>query len=347
MLLYVNKKQERKKRIKLLSLIAFIIFFITANIINFYHKLHTTTDNLSSYQSITHLNTWYKNYEPIEIYKTKDNQIKVILIPNALTREITETLSTLLEKISKTPSPKIHFLGNASLFELIKELAQIHNIEITDKITKKSIIISSDFDLLKSHIYSNKLFPKTITYVNSTNPKSLSLLNKYFPLPISPKTNLSKQKHSLTLFAKAYQKELETISTTNNYNSQKFHKQSALLKNIPLCLQTTNSTFCTLDNKTSLIKNIIKTKEQNKANAPYTKLILLTNFEKTTLETFSPQNGLLFKFHSRETILLPNEKDKNHFYTIKQKSGINPNYETKDMEFYQFKTVEINLNDNI
>ena len=241
MLLYVNKKQERKKRIKQLSLIAFIIFFITANIINFYYKLHTTTDTLSSYQAITHINTWYKNYEPIEVYKTKNNHIRAILIPTSSTREISETLSSLLEKISKQPSSKLHFLDNHSSYELITELAQIHNIKTTNQITKNTIIISSDFNLLKPHIYNNKLFPKTITYLSSTNKNSLALLDKYFPLPILPKTNLAKQKHSLTLFAKAHKKELQTISTTNNYNSQKFHKQSALLKNIPLCLQTTNN----------------------------------------------------------------------------------------------------------
>ena len=346
MLLYVNKKAERRKKIKLILIILFIIFFVTVNILNFQNKLHTTSENLNSYQQITHINSWYSSYHPIEIYQ-KNNQIKAILIPKTMTRETLETLAIILQKIKKQKTNEIHILPQLNSSELITEVLKTYNIQTNSTPTPKSIVVSSSFASLKPYIYENNLFPKIITYSNSNNVEVLSLIDKYYPLPPLPQNNLSKQKQSITLFANNHKKELKDLVTTKQTNTSNYHKKDALLKNIPICLQTKNDTFCSFNKETSLIKNIENAKKQNTSKSPYKNLILFTSFEKCSPKTFNHLNGLLFKFHNRETILLPNEITTNPFYTIKQKAGINPDYESTDMEFYQFKIVEIDINDNI
>lgn len=344
MLLYVNKKKERLRKIKILLTLIGILFLIIANIHHLRQTIHHTSLSLTTYTSIKKLNNWYGNTSPIEIYKTSKKQIKIIIIPSTITKENAPTIAkTILKSQTQTKSPL--YITDELNNHIISSLISSLNLETISNLSSNCVIITSNFEKIKPIITNQKLTPFSISKQNFESPTFNTFLETFFPSTKAPSTKLDKEQASLYSFANDHKDIISQIlnSSPPSILEQPFSLQNTLLKNIQLCIQTSYQTFCSLDDKSSFIQNISQTLKQIPANEKPQKLILLTSFEKTSPQKLSPSSGLLFRFQARQALLLPHEINSEPFETIKQKSGLNPKHTNNLMQFYQFKTVEIDI----
>ena len=338
MLLYVNKKQERQKKIRLLTIVISILFITIANIIELKQDLHTPTASLTTYTPIQNKKSPSNTNSIITLYQTNTSTIKAIQIPSILTKQSSTTIAHCFSKLPK--QTELYFTSEVKDKDFLHQIAQTLNLKTTSSNTSKSIIITTNLTPILPLINQEQLTPKTLPPTSINSPQLSLLLDKKFPPQKEPSTTLEKEQLSLQNFVQNHFEEIKNLIHQQNFKNQPFSKQNNLLKNVSLCLKSPTTTLCDTSNKTSFAHKLSAL--SNKLKSPKT-LILLTNFEEITPTTFNSNNGLLFKFEERQTILLPNEITKTPFKTIKQKQGINPDYTNKLMQFYQFKTVEIDL----
>lgn len=352
MLLYVDKKAEKRKKIKYILIIAFCIFFIIANIYQFQKSLHTPDKKLTNYTTLaTSANLWYEKSAPITIYTSPNSYQKIIVIPQNLTREIFIEIINAISKNIDKETPSLFITPNIRDIAFLEQIIKttIPNLELSN--SPKSIILSDNYEEIKPLIYSHKLKPTTITYQKSKkieqNKTLINLLNQKFPLPFVPNNKLDKEQQSLKHFVTNHQKELNNLLNGISLTEQKFSHQSLLLQNTPFCIKTNTQTYCNLKDDISLFKAISNIINEIPATQKIEKLILITSFQETTPNNLSPNAGLLFRFNNRQSIILPQDIKHKPFQTIKKQAGINPLYNSNKMKFYQFKTVEMKKDDNI
>lgn len=354
MLIYVNKKQQRRKRIKLLSLVLFCVFVVSANIIYFQKKLHTSTKNLANYTPIATYHNWFNSAQNITLFSSKDNPYqKIIVIPQSINRETSLTLAYVLSKISDPL--QLEFTPEVKNQAYIKELtlALYH----TPKSKSKTLaLITTNIDNINKQIYKQKLFPTVINYQQAQKIKNnnsvMNLINNQFPTPELPQNTLAIQQASIQKFATLYRNELQQIPQTPNYKNLSSH--GFFLQNINLCIQTINNKICVINNSTSFKKNLDNALKQIQPNEKIIKLSLLTSSEEISQNTLLEQDdGIIFRYGIREKILLPSEvtnllkKQQNPYNILKKLAGLNYYYETNNMKFYKFKIVEIDIHDKI
>jgi hypothetical protein len=344
MLLYVNKKAIRQKKIRITLIIFFSILFIFANIICFKQTFHTSSKTPNNYTSIKKEALFIETYPIIEAYTTKNNATKLILIPKNLTKQASHKLAHIFTH-EKTASVFItnELNNNKTLLDIIK----FFNIEISQTISTNTVVISSDTAKATPIIYQEKLYPSTIIYQEFKDNNFAKMLEQHFYKKAIATDNLSNEARALNDFITDYKDELINLVKNNKLNKQKFAQQDGLLQNIKFCLKTNKQVYCDIEDKISFAKKISKILQTIPQQETIKKLILLTSFEETTPQTFAPNCGLLFKFNKRNAILLPEEITPEAFNNIKIKAGINPAHTNNIMTFYQFKTAEIILNDNI
>lgn len=344
MLLYVNKKAIRRKKIRILLIILAFVIFASANIICFKQKFHTSTQTPNDYVSIKKEPLFIESYPIVQEYTYKNNETKQILIPKNITEQSANKIAQILKNKKIT---SVFFTNELKNNNILHDIIKFFDIQISNTIQPQTIIISSDINLLTPTIYEKKLFPKTIIYQKYQNPKFNQMLEQHFPSPLKPKDKLSKEVLSLQSFITDYKLELINLVKNKDLTKQKFSHQEILLQNINFCLQTNNNLFCNIDAKISFAKKIKEILKNIPLKDTVQKLILLTSFEPTKSQTIAQEYGLLFKFENRNTILLPHQITQNAYEDIKIKAGINPTYTNDNMKFYQFKIVEINIDDNI
>ncbi len=343
MLLYVNKKQERLKKIKLFTTIFAIIFIITANIYHLIINIHQTDSTLLDYTPIKHSSSSQDDTSSVTLYQTSSSKTYAILIPSTLTKTNTKTIIKGFSSPYLTPSASLFFTPEIKDIDFLQNIALSLNLQISSKQTPASIIITTDINQIPPLIYKQKLYPKTLIQPSKLPSHLISVLDKKFPPRPLPSNKLEEEKFSLQSFAKDYSLELKSLINNTAITKQPFKKQDALLKNISLCIKTAQNIYCDTSPKTSVAKKISDIISIIPQSSQIQKLILLTSFEETTEQSFNLSNGLLLRFEQRQSLLLPEEITSAPFQTIKQKLGINPKHTNKLMKFYQFKTVEIPL----
>lgn len=354
MLLYVNKKQQRRKRIKLVSLILFCVFVVLANIIHFNNALHKSDKNLTDYTPITFVHNWYNSAQNITLFSSSYNPSEqIIIIPSTINRETSLTLAYAFSKISSAPS--LEFTQEVPNTEFLAKLVSAATIS-QKKASTTNLLITTDSELVRNQILDKKLYPTVINYQQAkkiTNNKDImDLINNSFPLPKESGYVLDKQQNSLQKFISAYQKNINPISPRTNIQNLSLH--GFLLQNISLCLQTPTAKFCSINNSNSFQKNLSVVLKQIDDYTKITKLTLLTSSEEISPNTLlKPDEGIIFKYGIKEQLLLPSEvteliqKQQNPYLVIKQLAGYNYQYNAADMKFYKFKIVEIDINDKI
>lgn len=354
MLLYVNKKQQKRKRIKLISLILFCVFVVFANILYFKKDLHNSDKNLIDYTSITVHHNWYYSSQNITLFSSKNKQSSnIILIPIIINRENIQIIAHTLSKLKNITS--IEFTDEVPHQKLITSLAHPFWAKQPNKSNKK-VLITTNIENIRQQIYNKKLFPTVINYQQAQKIKNnsyiMSIINKEFPLPIPPQNILEEQRQSLQKFAQTYYTELKQLPQIPNYKNLSAH--GFFLQNINLCIQTNNTKICAINNNNSFQKNIDIVLKQLPNDNTIIRLSLLTSLEEINQNTILEANdGLLFKYGIKEKILLPSEvidikqKQQNPYTEIKKQAGLNYYYESDDMKFYKFKIVEIDINDKI
>ena len=342
MLLYVNKKQERLKKIKISLIILACLLIIIANFYHLKQALHESSSSLNNYTSIKQTVSWYKDNAPIIVYQTTQKQIKAILIPENITKQSAPAIAKSLLKTKSHPSSCLYFskeLQNNNFLQTLKEVLDLQ----TSTTASACVIVSSNFDKIKPIIKEQKLRPLSLSKQTLKHSAFNTLLEKTFPTPKLPSNKLDQEQLALQRFAKDHQQTIQKLFSSPYVFDFPFSEQNTILKNANLCLKTKSNIYCSLDSKLSFIQNLINAKNKLPKNSTIQKLILLTSFQPLNSTTLPKDSGLFFTFQSRNAILLPFEITSNPIQTIKQKAGINPAHSNNLMQFYQFKTVEIDI----
>ena len=356
MLIYTDKKKIKRKKIKRITIALTTIILIILNTYYFSVKLHSTNQTLINYSTLKPDNSWYINNTPTHIFSSSSNNHIAILIPQNINK--TNSLS-VAKSFSKTiPNAQYLFLDKQlDNIQYLLDLAHLYNNKIKLSNTPKNIFISNNLDTLQPYINKHKLTPNivNITTIDAIpNAPHLASLNKqYFPQSSSPTNQLEEEEFALKAFAEEYTPYISSI--INSSKNIPFSKKNELLKNISICITSNDNTpACLYNNNQSLIKNITTLKSALPKNKKIKKLYLLTSFNQITPNSTNitlKNTGLYFEFGQRNSILLPNSPDLLDFNqaisTLKTNAQINPTYHNKDMKLYQFRAVEVNLNDNI
>lgn len=363
MLLYVDKKKERQKKIKRILLIICTICIVVINFINFPIYLNHTKAALLNYKAPTTTPLWYSQTSPVTILSSQQKTKYALIIPKELTRE---NLAIIAKAFSQIPSTaaKIYFTPEITQQDVLFKLAQIFAPSLKLSTASAPIIVSSNEDEILTLLNTTEYTIHSLNYNAAkdiySKPEVQTFLNTYAPLPPTPQNKLEQEKANLTQLAKDKKDIILSTIPTTSYAKIDFpiSAQYILLKNTNACLSSSDKKFCTLNNSSSLKENIQKTLKEFTSSDKLQTLSLLTSLEEIKPNgLLSQDEGLIFRFGIREQILLPQEikqyssrnsnEEPNIFYYIKQQAGINPDYNNLEMKFYKFKTVEININDNI
>lgn len=356
MLLYVDKKKQKRRQIKKACTIFAVIFILTANIIHYKTALHQTDQTLTKYQSVKSEQNWFNNADIVSIFSNKTTKTpEIIIIPSRLNRENAITIAYALSQISPSAA-SIAFTPEIAEQDFLLQMAQTFAPSLTKSADTAEILITSDIKQAEQTIIKNKLFPQTLNYSRAQKkklpPQLQTIINKKFPILPPPVKTLEKQHAAIKKFATDYKNELNAI--INNQNRQiPFSAQYNLLKNVALCLIKNKQISCSLEKNNSLMKNmaLASTKFSNRQK-PQKILFLTTEEEIPCNASLKPEEGLLFRFNNREALLLPQKISElpataNPYAVIKELAGLNPDYQNNSMKFYKFKTTEVNLHDHL
>lgn len=349
MLLYVDKKKQKRRRLKIIITTLASLFFLCANIIFFSTRLQQTKQHLTNFHPQKQTSAWYKNSDIVTIFtQNKHQHPHAIIIPEKINRENLLIIALAFSKMGNTPFT-VELTPDVKESLTLQKLATLYNT--SPNTPKHKIHISTDINALSDLIKTKRLHPTTLHYQNTKKLKQTNelqtLLDTTFPLPAEPQTQLEQEQYALKSFALTYHNELQNFFTDKPQKIA-FTNQNLFLQNVGICLMTDQTRICELNNTSSLQANIRTALE--KISTKPQKLLLLTSKQEIKPNTFlAGDEGAIFEYGNRHALLLPHEKDEkiNTYTLLKQKAGLNPDYYSKDMKFYKFKTTEIDINDNI
>ena len=156
MLLYVDKKKQKRKKIKITSFILTFIFIVLANILHFNKTLHQTDAHLTEYQNIKTTHDWFYSSDTIQIFTKKNKQTPlIIIIPQKITRENAEIFAYALTLANKHTSIKLSSsIANNNILQTIAE----HIIPQNQLINySEYLLITNDIKDANEIIYKEKL----------------------------------------------------------------------------------------------------------------------------------------------------------------------------------------------
>ena len=353
MLLYVDKKKQKRRKIKIFSLILGGALVILANVIHFNTALHQTDKHLTNYKNLQITQNWYDKADVVCLFSDKKKIIRAIVIPQKITAE--NLLTTALAFSRLTEPRQITFTNEVPEKEYLSQLYAVMSPQSKDIPSLETIHITTDVSQITQLINRQKLSPSVLHYNQTSklpeNPELQQLIETHFPPLPQPKDKQEEELLAISSFAQTHQKELQNLITSPDKPTA-FISQNFMLQNISVCLSSASKTSCSINPDNSLQKNI-HTALAHLPNEPVQKLYLLTSLKKISQNDEIPQNdGILFRFEERETYLLSqkgfqNSNISNIYAYLKQQAGLNPEYQSQNMEFYKFKTKEITINDNI
>ncbi len=357
MLIFVDKRKEIRRKIKIICITLSIIFLLAINFFHFQKALSANNKNLIDYHSHRITNNWYNNADIVYLLNSHTQKYtKVILLPQVFNRENATTLALAFSKIpSKTTFLK--FTDEISVKEDIKKLASLFFPLAEKQQAEQQVVISTSFTKTEKYIQQNHLFPLTLNYKHTQKLNNLANLTQQldtiFPPIPEPKNKLEKDKLNLQKFSTENFMAIRNIIFQNQKPS--FALQNIFLSNARFCLKGKNNTECKFHSRSSFEKNLYKLAHRFSPQNPPQKLILLTEDILISAQDYTnitQDEGLHFIFNNHEAFLFPKEiislaERKKALYIIKERAGINPKYHTDTMKLYKFKTLEIDLNDNI
>lgn len=353
MLLYVDKKRQRRQRLKIIISILACFLVLCANISRFNITLHQTEQHLTDFHSLEHSHHWYTKSDIVTIFTAKGTETpRAILVPQRLNRENISTIALALSKLTNT-SFKITFTPEITEKESLQKLAAVFTQTTPPASAENNVIVSTQMHELLNLINDNNLYPTVLHYQDTQKLKKTAELQKLidtlYPLPLPPQSRLEEEQQALKSFAAKYHKELLNFFLPHP-EPIIFTDKNLFLQNTGICLTTPHKNICQTDNTASLQLNIQAALKELPNNTKPQKLILLTSMQEISPQTpLAADEGAAFRYGERQTLILPHEKSEkiNTYALLKQNAGINPDYQTSDMKFYKFKTTEIDINDNI
>lgn len=351
MLLYVDKKKQKRRQIKIIISTLAVFLSLIANSICLSKALQQTNKHLTKFSPFEHTQPWYQNSHVVTVFTHKKSTVPLaILIPQTINRENLLTIALAFSKFNHHAF-EIEMTSEITQTATLQKLATLFNKKT--KTPAKKIIITTKAEQLNDFIKQNKLFPTALHYQNTKKLKITNELQTFidsaFPLPKKPQNQLEKEKKALELFTAKYKKEILNLLLAkpqlNAYTSKHL-----LLQNANICLTTTHKNICETNKNISLKNNLQTAIKKLPKNAPLKKLFLLTSLKEIKINTpLATDEGAAFRYGTKQSLILPHEKNEkiNTYILLKQQAGLNPEYHSKKMKFYKFKTTEININDNI
>lgn len=355
MLLYVDKKKLKRRKIKIVSITLSCFLILLANIICLKNSLHQTNKSLTSYEPLQITQDWYNNTDVVTTFsEQKSKQIKAILIPQIINRENALTIALAFSKLPPNHTNLI-FADDIKEKAYLQRLGTLFTQSSADTAQPNDIIITNNINNITFLISKQKLSPHTINYKQTAKLQNLpalqKLLNQQFPPTPQPQTEQEKQQQAIQNFAKTYRTDLQNlIHASSSYIA--FSTRNLILQNLGICLSTAEKTICSIRPDNSLQQNIRIALINLHHQAPQ-KLFLLTTPEEIPVNAIlDADDGILFHYGSKEAFILPQKRGQypnntNIYAYLKQQAGLNPDYHTPDMKFYKFKTTEIDINDKI
>ncbi len=352
MLLYVDKKKLKRRKIKIISITLSCILILIANIIHFRTALHQTDQSLTAYTPLQTTQNWYNGADVVTVFSAH-KQIKAILIPQNTNRENTLTIALAL---SRLPAGKtiLTFTEDVSPKNYLQTLSGLF-ISPEENKTQENVIITTDINQIIPLINELKLTPAALNYRQTanlrTNERLNSFINRHFPPEPQPLGIQEKQQQALEQFAQKYRSDLLKLIQSSE-NSIAFINKSLLLQHLAVCISSKDKTVCNATAGYSLQKNLHTALAGLHSQTPQ-KIFLLTTPEEIPFNTvLEKDDGALLRYGTKEAFILPQKKAQNPNNTniyayLKQQAGLNPDYHSPDMKFYKFKTTEIDINDNI
>ncbi|MBR2274201.1 MAG: hypothetical protein IJ864_05200 [Alphaproteobacteria bacterium] len=357
MLIYVDKKKQRRQRIKLFCWVSIVLLILTTNIIHFNTSLNLSHQQLTSYQTIKLDNTWYSQADTIYLFKAQPPQQQhVLIIPSQFNKENAATLALAFSKIPNIPTKLI--LSSEIIHQKeIYQLAKIFLSTISNQDASQKIYLTTDLETAKKIIIPAQLYPMTLNYKHSeklkNNPIFLKTLDTIFPPKKKPSSHLAQEKEALQCLVTENKNLLKKI--INKQKAPPFALHNLFLQNVRFCLQTNQNTLCETDTHNSFLSNLKHLLGKIHPQQKVQKLILLTTEDTINTSDFialKKDEGLHFQYQNRESLILPYEQETLNNpikieYILKEKAGLNPYYTSPDMTFYKFKTLEVNLDEDI
>lgn len=360
MLLYVDKKKERQKKVRRYLFVFFCLFFLLINVFQYQQSLRHTTQSLVSYESIRHSVPWFSSADVVYLFSSAANKDRAtIVIPNQLNRENAQTLALALSKLSSRKYKVFvsSLLGDKSFIRKMVLLFYSKAVFV-DTIDLADLLISSDFEEINSYILTQSLYPKVLNFKHAhkimNNDLLAQFINKHFEQPLEPQNELEQEAFSLQQFIDDYSKDLQQFIV--NHKEPKFAAQGFFLQNIRFCLSDESSKFvCSLATDVSLKENIKNAERRLPPKARVQKGYLLTSnkiINPVKENELAQDEGVYFYYQGIEAILLPDDIKKldniaDVFYLLKERAGLNPVFEAVDMKFYKFKIREVTIDEKI
>lgn len=358
MLLYVNKKQLKQQKLKRLTKILLCSLILILNITHFLPSLYKSQTSLTQYiRRPTPSHHWYHQAGTVTMFTAANSKSpKIFIIPTDKNKQNDMTIALALSKIPASAT-SISITPEIKNADYLLKLAQIFNPQLQIKDSPQSIIITTDLTRISALIHRQHLYPFVSNYKHaeklSNNQQLMELLEQQYPTLPQPQNKIEQEQIALQHFVTDYREDIRQLLSYYTQSSAKlppYKTHNALFQNISLCLQGAVEKICAIDENTSLPQTLKAL--SFKLSEPPQKIILLTSFAPLESPADLQQgDGALFKFQNRQYILLPTEIPASTtatlFKKIKLKAGINPDYHNNKMTFYKFKTVEIDINDNI
>lgn len=221
MLLYIDKKKQKRRRIKIAALTVAAVLFVILNCTHFSTALHQTDKTLLTYHPRPSMAEEYEHSAPVTLFtftsaSAADSAPAVILIPSVANRQNFITTAQAFSQIAPDTT-EVQFTPEiketSALLSLIQIFAPACRItesshtavnqpdtipSDTEPSSSRSIIVSSDINAVKAVISAQNLYPHTINYTAALKKfKTLEafssvkpLLDRLFPLAPKRRENL-------------------------------------------------------------------------------------------------------------------------------------------------------------
>ena len=268
MLLYVDKKKERQKKLKRILLIICTICIVAINFIDFPIDLNHTKASLLNYRAPTTTPQWYTQTSPITILSSSQKTNYALIIPQELTRE---NLAIIAKAFSQIPSTatQIYFTPEITQQDELLKLAQIFVPSLKLSTTSAPIMVSSNEGEILALLNTKEYTIHSLNYNTAkdiySKPEVQTFLNTNAPLPPMPQNKLEQEKANLIQLVKDKKDIILSTIPSTSYAKIDFpiSAQYILLKNTNVCLSSSDKKFCTLNNI------IIKRKHQKNSQKIY------------------------------------------------------------------------------
>ncbi len=190
MLLYVDKKRQKRRRLKIITTVLACFLILCANVVHFTDTLHQTKQHLTDFHPREHPHIWYTQSDVVTIFTAKDKKTpRAVLISPRLNRENISTITLAFSKLAKPPF-KITFTPEIAENEHLQKLAAIFNQTTASDSTENTVIVSTQLSELLGLIKKHNLYPTVLHYQDTKRLKKTAklqtLIDTLYPLPLPP-----------------------------------------------------------------------------------------------------------------------------------------------------------------